>query len=133
MIVGIAVPTMLRSSAARAMAAMIPTVTNAWLRVMGGIGAWAARAVDVMRIECRSGPRTRALRHPGPIVARWRLGRREMRPLRDALARARDVAPRSTRPGGPSTARPRASRRPGHRDRPAEHRRACRALLAHAV
>src|SRR3954469_1472892 len=112
MIVGIAVPTMLRSSAARAMAAMIPTVTNAWLRVMGGIGAWAARAVDVMRIECRSGPRTRALRHPGPIVARWRLGRREMRPLWRRARAARDVAPRSTRPRGSSTALP------GHRDAP---------------
>src|SRR3954471_21626600 len=57
MIVGMAVPTTDRSRAATEMAAMIPTVTNAWLRVIGGIGGWAARADDVMAIEGRSHPR----------------------------------------------------------------------------
>ena len=62
MIVGIAVPTMLRSRAARAIAAMIPTVTKAWLRVIGGSGAGAAAADECIAVESTEPGEDRASR-----------------------------------------------------------------------
>src|SRR5262245_45163644 len=62
MIVGIAVPTIERSRAARAIAAMIPAVTIAWLRVIGGIGGSAvAAAGEDIATECMDGRGSGAL------------------------------------------------------------------------
>src|SRR5690349_20761337 len=108
MIVGIAVPTIDRSRAASAMAAMTPTVTIAWLRVIGGIGGSAAAARDaVIGTECREGPGSATSRGPDNRGLRASSGRRE--PRRAAVMReTRDVEPAD--PG--RAARP-PPRRPG--------------------